>query len=119
MWTYSQSTGFLSHDGVYVATGYAGSGTGKNNPAYQYTPEVGPLPTGLYTIGAPVTDASTGPYTLPLTPDIRNNMQGRSGFKIHGDSRLSPGNGSHGCIVLPFETRQTIWNSGDYALTVV
>ena len=41
-----------------------------------------------------------GPYVLPLTPLTVNNMFGREGFFIHGDSIDNPGNASNGCVVL-------------------
>ena len=34
-WTYSQSSGQLKHNGILIATGYAGRGTDKNNPQSQ------------------------------------------------------------------------------------
>lgn len=49
-WVYEQSTGNLSHNGRYVAKGYAGKGAGKNNAQMEGTPDTGPLPRGKYSI---------------------------------------------------------------------
>ena len=50
-WTFEQKTGKLSHNGDYVATGYAGGNCGhnpegKNNPDKQAIHNVGPIPRG-------------------------------------------------------------------------
>ncbi len=122
MWTYRQTTGELSRDGVAEGTGYSGFGDGKNNPAMQNVPNAGPLPQGKYTIGAPQCVDSPGPhgpFILPLTPDSGNQMFGRSGFLIHGDSIVQPGTASHGCIIMARLIRNAIAASGDHDLTVV
>jgi len=118
MWTYKQSTGELSCRG-FCATGYAGAGEGKNNPAMQGVQCVGPIPVGLYTICAPRNTKTHGPYVLPLTPHLDNDMLGRSGFLIHGDSLRAPGTASLGCIVVARAVRVRVWDSGDRLLQVV
>jgi len=119
MWSFSQSSGELSHDGVYVATGYAGNGDGKNNPVMQDVVGVGPLPQGKYTIeGPPYHHPHLGPCVMNLTPADDNEMFGRSLFRIHGDSKSDPGNASKGCIVLPRSVREQVWNSEDRYLEV-
>jgi hypothetical protein len=120
MWTYTQSTGnLLDASGTFVGTGYSGAPSGKNNPAKQCVADVGPIPRGLYTIGAPQNTATHGPYALPLTPDPANHMCGRSGFLIHGDSIQNPGVASTGCIILAKTYRTQNWTSGDHQLQVV
>jgi len=119
MWTYEQSTGRLSRDGIFVATGYSGLDEAKNNPAMQEVVDKGPLPRGLYAIGRPVDTPTHGPLVLPLTPDPGNTMFGRSAFLIHGDSIQHPGRASNGCIVLQHPVREQIAESGDSGLTVV
>ena len=85
MWTFHQKTGILEDKyGKFIACGWSGNGLGKNNPDMQYVRDVGCLPAGIYTIGAPVYDPITGNYTLPLTPDPKTQMFGRGEFKIHG-----------------------------------
>jgi hypothetical protein len=37
-WSYSQSSGTLTHDGTIVAIGYSGHDNGKNNPDLQAVP---------------------------------------------------------------------------------
>lgn len=118
-WQYQQSTGKLFYRNAYIATGYAGYGVGKNNPDMQNINDVGPLPCGNYNINAPVDDVVTGKFTLPLDPFLNNVMFGRNEFKIHGDSILSPGNGSHGCIVMEPWVRMQIWKSDDTVLQVI
>jgi hypothetical protein len=119
MWTYEQRTGNLTHDGTFLAAGYSGAGSGKNNPALQNVRDVGPVPQGAYTIGAPIDTEEHGPYVLPLTPAASNDMFGRAGFLMHGDSLEHPGAASEGCIVLSRAARTDVWNSGDRELTVV
>lgn len=125
MWRYSQSTGVLTHDGKYAASGYSGNGRGKNSPSMQDARGVGPIPRGRWRIGAPYNSANTGPLTIPVhavdsvpTDDI-HQPTGRSAFRIHGDSIRNPGTASHGCIILPRATRQRIAASSDKDLEVV
>ena len=47
-WTYEQSTGILKHNGVFIISGYAGFGEGKNKSSMQCVSNVGPLPRGKY-----------------------------------------------------------------------
>ena len=119
MWTYEQATGRMLQDGNRVAIGYSGAGDGKNNPAMQDVHNVGPIPVGNYEIGEPSDTKTHGPYVLHLTPDPANEMYGRSGFLIHGDSVVAPGTASEGCIILGRAIREKIWTSEDHALEVV
>ena len=117
-WNYYQASGKLSHNGMDVAIGYSGAGAGKNNPDDQAIHNVGPIPRGSYTINAPQDTVTHGPYVLPLTPDTSNEMFGRTGFLMHGDSVIRPGTASEGCIIMPRNIRQQVWSSGDTRLTV-
>lgn len=122
MWTYQQTTGAISRDGgATLGTGYSGFGAGKNNPALEYEQNIGPVPRGRYGIGAPEDPdgGPHGPFILPLDPDPSNQMFGRSGFLIHGDSIIRPGTASRGCIILAREIREQIAASGDADLEVV
>jgi len=125
--TYSQSTGRLTTEslspispGQLIGVGYSGAGEGKNDPSFDDVVDVGPLPAGHYKIGAPedMEGGPHGPFVLPLTPDPANEMFGRSGFLIHGDTD-PPGNASEGCIILPREVREAIAASPDKHLEVV
>lgn len=116
--TFSQSTGVLTV-GPIKWTGYAGRDAGKDNPAMQDRANVGPLPRGTYTVSLePFVHDRCGQYCLRLTPDPANEMFGRSGFLIHGDSIERPGTASHGCIVVPRGARQAIVACGDSLLEV-
>ncbi|MDR3720109.1 MAG: DUF2778 domain-containing protein [Candidatus Acidoferrales bacterium] len=119
-WTYAQKTGELQQDGKHVANGYSGAGVGKNNPAMQQVPNVGPIPRGDWTIaGPPVNTHDHGPYVLALKPAPTTETFGRSGFLVHGDSIESLGCASHGCVIMPRPVREQVWNSGDRDLKVV
>jgi len=125
MWTYIQRTGELLHNGEHVAVGYSGYDNpqtgqqGKNNPDLESVPEVGPIPVGQYSIGAPEDTVTHGPFVLPLTPDAANQMFGRDGFLIHGDSVVEPGTASRGCIIMARPVRDEVATSGDAALEVI
>lgn len=120
MWTYSQRTGILLHDNVMIGTGYSGFGVGKNNPIMQDVHNVGPIPQGRYSIGQPedLEGGPHGPFVLPLTPDPTNEMFGRSGFLIHGDSEAHPGQASQGCVIMSRPVRDAIQKWGDSELEV-
>ena len=117
-WRYSQASGEIEHGGD-VAVGYSGAGSCKNDPYQQDIHNQGPIPRGLYTIGPPHDTPTHGPYVLALTPDPANDMCGRSGFLIHGDSAKAPGTASQGCIILARAVRERIWESNDVELEVV
>jgi len=119
MWTYNQRTGLLMQDDAHVAYGYSGHGIGKNNPSMEAVHNIGPIPRGMWIIGAPTDTTTHGPYVLSLSPAEGTNTYGRDGFKIHGDSRTRPGEASLGCIILSLIVREDIWNSGDHSLRVV
>jgi len=119
MLTYSQQGILTGPDGSEWGRGYSGYGAGKNSPADQNLPNVGPVPRGTWAIGAPYDSIHTGPFTLPLTPCEGTETFGRSEFKIHGDSIHDPGNASHGCIILERSVRERINAETDRTLTVV
>lgn len=108
MWTYKQRTGELFRNGTHVGTGYSGHNEGKNNPDMQHIPRVGPIPVGLYDIGEPFNSSSHGPLVMRLEPHAENEMYGRAGFLLHGDSKLTPGTASLGCIVQDHEVRDLV-----------
>lgn len=118
MWQFQSSSGKLTNDGEYITTGYAGHGPGKNNPADQDIQDLGPPPTGIYTIAPARTDPHLGPIAMALIPDPTNIMHGRSAFFIHGDNPAHPAQSSHGCIVLDAQARAQIAASADRDLLV-
>ncbi|WP_174291457.1 tlde1 domain-containing protein [Sphingomonas bacterium] len=115
-WRYQQSTGVLTHNGQRVTVGYSGAGTGRNNHAMQATANVGPIPTGNYTIGTPYNTTTHGPHVMRLTPQGHTAL-GRSGFLIHGDNRTHTA--SQGCVILDPNVRNRISASRDLTLEVV
>lgn len=125
MWTFDNHTGaLLNPAGTLIETGYAGGDKGAckygmNNPAYQYTKDIGPLPVGLYSMGDAVEGTHLGPLAIPLTPDPSNDMRGRGDFYIHGDHIGAPGTASDGCIILSHATRTLLSESDDRSLQVV
>ena len=119
-WTYAQKTGELQQNEQHVATGYSGTGEGKNNPDMQSVRNVGPIPQGDWTIaGPPVNTAEHGPYVLRLMPNDGTQTFGRSGFLMHGDAKNAPGTASQGCVIMPRNVREQVWDSGDRDLQVV
>lgn len=123
MWIWDQSAGELKRDGALVSKGYSGKGRGKNNPALEGVPGIGPIPKGNYKITQKYNSNNVGPYALRLEPmdggkpDI-HDATGRGAFRIHGDSIRAPGTASKGCIILPRKIREKIWLSGDRSLRV-
>jgi len=124
-WTFENSTGrLLDPDGNFVEKGYAGGDKGQhpegvNNPAYQYTKDIGPLPVGIYTIGEPVEHSQLGILAIPLEPDPSNDMHGRGDFYCHGDKIGAPGCASDGCIIMSHSTRVMLSESSDRRIQVV
>jgi hypothetical protein len=118
MWVFRQATGSLEHNGKEIAGGYSGArGLGVNR--YEKVPWYGPIPTGFYVVSrSPLTQSHY--YVLSLTPK-GHDAQGRTSFLIHGDYREGDsrkGNASAGCIILPLEVRQAIWDSYDHVMAV-
>lgn len=116
-WTYSQSTGRLTGPDGQTASGYSGTGAGRNAPDAQAIRNVGPIPRGAYTIGPPQDTATHGPHVMRLTPLPETETFGRDGFLIHGDNARH--DASQGCIILDRVTRDVISGSGDTRLNVV
>jgi hypothetical protein len=125
MWTYSQKTGELAHNAAYVATGYSGHGIGKNNPDLQNVKDVGPCPRGRFIMELIVdSEGNSVDYeekkapVFRLIPDPADEMFGRSGFLMHGDSISVPGTASEGCIIQAHWVRENVRTSGDKDLAV-
>lgn len=119
-WEYQQSTGVVKDpSGRVTGKGYSGNGAGKDNPEMQRVEKVGPIPVGSYLIGYPHDSETLGKYVMELKPDVNNQMFGRAGFFLHGDSLEHPGEASEGCIVLPPVVRHLIGTSGVRTLTVI
>jgi hypothetical protein len=120
MFIYHQRCGDLvDPGGLLLGTGYSGSPSGKNDPAKQCIPDVGPIPAGYYTIGPSFDAMDTGPLSMNLEPDPENEMCNRSGFRMHGDSIQAPGTASKGCIIMSHPVRETVDASMDRRLLVM
>lgn len=116
---YHISSGTLTKDGQIIGLGYSGQPECKNDPDKCSVHNAGPIPPGGYTIGEPFDSHTHGPFVLPLTPSDTNEMYGRSGFLIHGDSLMRPGTASQGCIIMRRAVRNAVYESGDRLLEVV
>lgn len=117
MWFYKQSTGELSQDGQYVATGYSGHAEGRNDPAMEDKADLGPLPRGLYVIGTPFDTTTHGPHVMRLSPCAGTDEHGRAGFLMHGDNTRH--DASLGCVIMDRVTRDKVSASGDKNLEVI
>lgn len=112
MWEYHIKTGTLKHNGEFVGTGYSGlAGKWRNNPRYVKEVGKGPIPPGIYAIGAARNSPTLGPCVLNLDPVEETDTYGRSLFRIHGDNARH--NASHGCVILGPLIRHAIASSGD------
>lgn len=118
-WVYKQTTGQLWRNAVLIGLGYSGYPPGKNRPEFQQVHDVGPIPQGEWDIGPPHDTQTHGPHVMSLTPSQETETWGRSNFLIHGDSILSPGLASRGCVILARHIRDEISESGDHELQVI
>lgn len=119
---YTQKTGFLTHDSLFLGAGYSGYGEDANVAQDESLKDLGPIPEGMYTIGKPHVDEQVGPVAMTLTPDMENHMFGRGDMLIHGDTSAMNHTASHGCIILPHDVRVKVAElvlTGDNRLKVV
>lgn len=116
-WIYFQTTGNIYRDKDYAGNGYSGAGNSKNRPRDEKLAKRGPIPKGEYKIGRSYAHKEKGPVTMNLDP-VGHNAQGRTAFRIHGDSKKHPGQASEGCIILNRMLRDRISASGDTQLIV-
>lgn len=118
--TYSQSTGSMvcvndqTGQEYYREQGYAGRGSGRNNPAAQGQVGIGPLPRGEWeTRGNWYDSPNTGRNTIRLSPlpgnECLKTTRDCDSFRIHGDNARH--DASRGCVVLP--PNRTIIPSGE------
>lgn len=119
-WVYNvNKRTFYLNENLQFKAKYAGAPGYKNDTQYECIANKGPLPRGKYRIvGQPFKHPTAGKFTLRLQPYASNNMCGRAGFLIHGDSDKHPGEASNGCIVLDPRLRQRIWESMEKELIV-
>lgn len=111
MLKYTQKTGrlyrFVGGSWNEIGVGYSGNGAGLNNHSLEDTPNVGPCPVGLWSLGFPFQHATKGPNCFRLTPLTYRGP--RFGFMMHGDNKTpEPNDASDGCIVMGPTIRQSI-----------
>lgn len=119
---YVQASGLLSvvdGDGGRTVIGrcYAGRGSALNNPDEEGVPQVGPIPVGVYVLGAPMDHRRLGPLAIPLTRTAKDPY-GRSGFYVHGDNSRADNSASSGCIIATREVRHRLVSLGIRRLVV-
>lgn len=121
MWHYLSDLGKLYHEDpdTDVGFGWSGQRAGKNNPAMQNVPKVGPTPEGFYTVGKAYHHLRLGPVTMNLEPDDSNQMYGRDEFRVHGAAKVNPELSSEGCMILPESIRLMLDASQDRRLQVL
>ena len=122
MLTFRITTGDLTGpDGSFWGKGYSGHGQGVDNPSDEAIANVGPIPEGKWSFGAPYDSPHTGAFTIPLAPLEGTDARGRSDFRIHGDLVGEVGKelASHGCIILPRQVRERINGESDRTLNVI
>ena len=115
-WEYDQSSGEIRQNGTRIGKGYAGTGSGRDNPDMEKIRYTGPIPRGEYSIGPAYSHPSLGPVVMNLDP-IGHNAHGRTHFRIHGDNVSN--DASEGCIILGPQVRKKISASADRKLEVV
>jgi len=115
-WTYRQSDGELTHDGEFMGTGYSGMGYGRNNPACEAVPMLGPIPKGRYRIEPARWSKTMGPITMNLDP-VGHDACKRSHLRVHGDNKTH--DASHGCVILGPSIRRMMADSADRELIVI
>lgn len=91
-----------------LGTGYSGRAEAKNNPRRENDVCKGPIPKGHWKTGKAYRSTRVGAHAIPLERGSDVAVYHRSGFLIHGDSRIHPGQASSGCIVLPLSVRRLI-----------
>jgi len=118
-WVYKVSARAFYLNGTYKFDAeYSGRPGYWNDSANECVSGKGPLPRGAYTIGPAFYHHKTRAMTMRLIPFIENQMCGRDGFMIHGNSGKHPRDASDGCIILDIRYRKEINDSSDKILVV-
>jgi ribosomal protein L37E len=96
-----------------VAVGYSGHQPAINDIHSQSAKNVGPIPTGTYTLVLNTISPEKGSTPIfDLRPATSNRMFGRDSFMIHGDTEEMDHTASDGCIVMAHNFRQML-KAGD------
>lgn len=116
---YVQSTGELIGLPEGKVIGYSGQPPHVNSTGSQGIHGAGPIPRGLWKVGAFADSSHMGPLAIELQAADGTETFGRTGFFVHGDSASHPGFASHGCIILPRGARQAIVDNAVTEIEVV
>lgn len=120
MITFSVGKGELSDkNGIVIGPAYSGAPGHVDVVADDGLKALGPIPLGLWRVGAPEDVPGLGPFCLRLTPCEGTDAKGRGGFWFHGDNAKSDHSGSHGCIVAAHHERVEVWADDDHLINVV
>ena len=94
---------------IVAGTCYSGTGDGRDNPAMNDVPDVGPTPRGWWDINSPQ-NTRLGKPSFRLTPDPANSVfQSRrtpSSFLIHANNDRN--DASEGCTICEKKVRDVI-----------
>lgn len=104
---------------TYVGKGYSGAIGHQNKPQSQSLIARGPIPCGLWKVGAAFKHQRLGPVSIPLWPKAGTETFKRSAFFIHGDNKRADGTASTGCIILNRQVRDFVNRSGVSDLEVI
>lgn len=103
------TSSIFDEQSILIGPGYSGHFPHINSPGAQNLKNLGPIPTGFYTLEGPVSKKlsgeTVGPSSWHLIPDPNTKMYGRSGFMIHGDTEAEAHDASDGCIISPYWVR--------------
>lgn len=91
---------------------YSGHGEGLNNPAMESVHGVGRLPRGRYKIDVWHDEHHLGKCVAHLIP-VGHDAHGRTALFWHGDNAQMNHTASDGCVVSPYDVRDTARKSGD------
>lgn len=92
----------------FVTGVWSGHNGAANDVSRERERGIGPLPAGLYRIGAPRESTRLGPFVMDLE-QIEGESYERSLFRIHGDTRNDHDHSaSDGCVIAPRWVREKI-----------
>ena len=124
MWKFVIESGRFSSPEGDGELGKSGREEGENNPAFQNSFNIGPVPEGKYFIDAAIFPQDyMGERAFPLVPQEGTSTFGKSGFYLH--RRLEENllehqcNRYHTCIILSDEMLRLVAASPDRILLVL
>jgi hypothetical protein len=119
-WTFKVAAGEIWRNGKLMAKGvYSGHGDAINDSSKEAMPAHGPIPRGRWLMDGVYNSAKVGPFAIILDPAPGTNAFGRSGFRVHGDNAKGDQSASEGCVIVPRNIRDDMWQLKDHVLDVV